>query len=42
MKNNYEEEVANCAVAWIIMFGIIFGACILGLLLAVLEGLSII
>jgi hypothetical protein len=42
MKNDYEEETANCAVAWMIMLGIIFGACMLGLLLAILEGFSII
>lgn len=36
MKNN-QEEVCNAIMAWMAMLWILFGACMIGLILAILK-----
>jgi hypothetical protein len=36
MKNN-DEQIVNCLMMWIVFLGILFGACVLGLLGSLLE-----
>ena len=39
MKYTQDEKVVDAIVAWMVLLGILFGACMLGLTLAVVKGI---